>query len=327
MISVIVPVYNGSKYLEICIDSIINQSYKDIEIILIDDCSKDNSLEICRYYEQQDERIKIITNNITYGTSKARNKGINAAKGEFLVFIDDDDFIDEYFIETLYKKQQYYNADIIQCYFKSFENKEDIKNTHKNQTDAEYDGINAIKLLCSSEEQGVQFCVVFNKLFRRTLFDTIRYDDGKVHEDVFIMHKLFLKANKTVFISNDLYYYRKTPTSITRKPYNKTRLDSLEGMELRAIYVKNLDHDLYVKALIQLLHCQINNYYNLKKFYSKDKEDNFLVRSNFKRYYKIVIKNKNILLKWEIKKFRKFYYIPSIFYLIEYRKHLIYNIY
>lgn len=324
MVSVIIPVYNGGIYLEPCITSIIQQSYTDLEIILIDDGSKDNSLQICRDYAKREKRIQVIANGTTLGTAKTRNIGINASHGEYIAFVDDDDIIHQNFFELLYKKEQQSGADIIQCTFQWFSQEQDINRDVTIKAEHHFDGISAVKELCSTGDVNVQYCVVFNKLFRRELFDTVRFEDGKVHEDVFIMHKLFLKAQKIVFLEIQLYFYRKNPDSITKITYHKKRLDNLEAMEQRAFYVKEKDRDIYIMALIQLLHAQINNYYNMKKFFPEDKLNIYLIRSNFKRYYAIVKRHKNLMVCNEPIKFKLFLYIPHIYYAVVYRHELDY---
>lgn len=123
LISIIVPVYNVEKYLNKCIDSIINQTYKNIEIILVDDGSTDNSGKICDEYLLRDSRIKVIHKN-NGGLSSARNEGINISSGEYIGFVDSDDWVEPNMYEEMYKKILYSNADIVDCgYWKEYENK------------------------------------------------------------------------------------------------------------------------------------------------------------------------------------------------------------
>ena len=114
LISVIVPVYNAKKYLDRCIQSIINQKYKELEIILVDDGSKDNSLEICKSYADKDNRIQVIHKE-NAGVSAARNTGIEAASGDFIAFVDSDDYIDENMYFNMMQKASEYNCDLVMC--------------------------------------------------------------------------------------------------------------------------------------------------------------------------------------------------------------------
>lgn len=314
MISIIVPVYNGEAYLDHCIKSLINQTYKDLEIILVNDCSPDHSLEICNRYAVIDSRIKVVSNKVTSGTAKARNLGLNNANGEYISFVDDDDFVEENFYEIMIQKILYYSADIVQCVYVPF--KSDAENTKK-------DIIKEDKILQPMEVMELLFtdqtCVVFNKLYRKKLFDDFRFDNGKFHEDLFIIHKILYNANKIVMIDYNLYHYRKTPNSITMKAFNKTRLDIIEGLEVRANFLKKIDNKLYLVALRQLADTLINTYYNMLEFFKEDKDDIYLIRSSFKRYYKIVRK-----YKYHRNEFTLFYYFPHIAYLTFFKKRMDY---
>lgn len=322
MISLIIPVYNGGAYLDKCIQSILNQSYRDFELILVDDCSHDNSLEICNRYAKKDDRIKITSNKVTSGTAKTRNMGLNLAAGEFIVFIDHDDFIDVDYLKILYEKQQYYDADIVQCRFVKFTNEDSIEYPVVEKDDIIYNNIVALRTLF--EDHSVQSCVVFNKIYKRFLFETIRFDDGKVHEDTFIMHRIFHLAEKVVFIDNVLYHYRKAPGSITMKQYNKTRLDELEALQARAHFLKKVDYELYILSLIQLAEGQVNQYYNMKKYLPHESEELYLIRSNFKRYFKIIKKHKNLMTEKNKINITYFNYFPRLFYMIKYKNCLDY---
>ncbi len=321
MISIIVPVYNGEKYLDCCIQSIVSQTYMDLDIILIDDCSDDNSLEICKKFAKQDNRIKVLSTEVNSGAAKARNIGLNAAQGEFIAFVDHDDFIDINFIKILFEKQQYYNADIVQCRFAKFKNFDNQEYVFSNVQDVIYDNNKVLKTLLGRE--GVQSCVLFNKIYRKDLFDTISFDDGKYHEDVFIIHKILHKAKKIVFIDNALYHYRRSPDSFTLKPFSQARLDLLEAFEARIYYFKKINLELYVLSIAQLADTLINFYYNMKKCNYKNKDDIYLIRSTFKIYYKIIRKYSK-MIKEPDNNYQLFLYFPKSYYLLKYRKCLDY---
>lgn len=127
MISIIIPIYNVEKYLNKCIDSILNQTYSDLEIILVDDGSTDKSSEICEYYKEIDNRIRVIHKK-NGGLSEARNVGIDIAKGEYIAFLDSDDWADENLYKRLYQLSQKYSSDISMCSFKWVQNEKEVLN-------------------------------------------------------------------------------------------------------------------------------------------------------------------------------------------------------
>ena len=128
LISIVVPVYNVEKYLKRCLDSLVNQTYKNIEIILVNDGSTDSSLEICKGYAKKDSRVKIISKK-NEGLGYTRNEGINIAKGIYIAFIDSDDYVDENFYEKLYVSAKKYNSDMVYASFKSVDKNNKMRTT------------------------------------------------------------------------------------------------------------------------------------------------------------------------------------------------------
>lgn len=196
LISVIVPIYNVEKYLNKCIESIINQSYSNLEIILVDDGSKDSSGIMCDSYILKDKRIKVIHKE-NGGLSDARNVGLDKAKGEYIVFIDSDDWIDEKMIEILYNIIKKNNSDISICdYFLAYN--EEIQTQKEDIEIINLSNIEALKTIYD-KDLGVCMIVAWNKLYKRNLFkDDIRYPYGKIHEDEFTTYKLLYKAKKNI---------------------------------------------------------------------------------------------------------------------------------
>lgn len=213
MISVIVPVYNVEKYLPKCLDSLINQTYTDVEFILIDDGSTDSSGKIADSYKDRDPRFRVFhTEN--HGLSAARNYGIEHSKGEWLMFVDSDDWVSPSFCETPIRAAHEYNADLVVFWLhrvkKGKITKEDTSKFPK--------GI-------VSFEKAISFdgIVAWNKLYKKELFNNIRFPEGMVYEDVATTHKVFRQAERIAFIPDRLYYYvfRKTSISNTRSVKNK----------------------------------------------------------------------------------------------------------
>ena len=205
-VSVIVTVYNTEKYIEQCINSLISQTYKNIEIILIDGGSTDNTPEICRNYESKYENIRLVHKE-NEGVSAARNRGIKEATGDYILFVDGDDWIENNTIETLVWLEEENKADI------SFI----IKEGHTDSTGEVLIGDGKKMLLHILNVSAVE---TWGKLFKKQLFDDIRFPEGKLHEDLYIMPTVFLKCKKVVAYHKGLYHYR-------------IREDGLMGSELK----------------------------------------------------------------------------------------------
>lgn len=235
LISVIVPIYNIEQYVEKCINSICMQDYKNLEIILVDDGSTDRCGEICDKLAQTDQRIVVIHKK-NGGLSDARNTGIEKANGEFYSFIDGDDWIAPKMISALYERIDEDESDIAQCGAWSADTNDQILITYtqENQT---LTGFQALELL--DGDTGVLFGVTWNKLYRKKLFNDVRFPYGKCHEDVFVMHELFDQCKMVSLLSAAMYAYVRRDGSITQEKYSLRRLDSVEGFYKRYQYYRN----------------------------------------------------------------------------------------
>lgn len=225
-ISIIVPVYNVEKYLENSIESILNQTFKDFELILVDDGSTDNSGKICDIYEKKDSRIKVIHKN-NGGLSSARNAGLDIACGKYVGFIDSDDSIHPRMYEILYDLIKKYESDISCCNYKKIYDifKDEYENVNSLEV-IEISNIEAIKNLYD-KEIGVKLVIACNKLYRKNLFDKIRYKVGRLHEDEFMAHRILYNSKKITYVDNELYYYLQREGSIMSKKSYKRKVDTL----------------------------------------------------------------------------------------------------
>lgn len=209
-ISVVVPVYNVEKYLEQCLNSIINQTFKDIEIICINDGSTDGSLEILREYEQKDSRIRLI-NKENEGISAVRNQGMELAQGEYISFIDSDDWIEENYLEALYTAAKKYDSDIACSNIIRVTGKRHRKKIiyKKEEFTTESDKKNELTKVPINS-------YVWNKIYKREslLKSGVKFPVGRVYEDVVWCIKAIYYLNGVVTVPDAVYYYRKNPTSI-----------------------------------------------------------------------------------------------------------------
>lgn len=234
MISVIVPVYNVEKYLERCVKSIVAQTYKDLEILLIDDGSTDKSGEMCDDFQQTDSRIKAFHKQ-NGGLSDARNYGIEHSAGEFISFVDSDDYIDEKMLETLHRLITENDADLAVCSAMDvFEGKEvtqvkEIKEFNLNK-------VESYKYMLRGD--GIPSAC--NKLYKRQTVGDVRFPVGKLYEDGFFTPQILKKVEKTAVTSKPMYYYFRRADSITTKPFRKGDLDVIEAYDKCVKQVKEL---------------------------------------------------------------------------------------
>ena len=323
LISIIVPIYNVEQYLEECINSIINQTYKNLEIILVDDGSTDNSSKKCDEWKKKDKRIKVIHKQ-NGGLSDARNVGIINSSGSYLTFIDSDDTVNIHMIEVQYKNLIEYNADISICDYviytdgkRTINYREEVSN-NKIVTSEGIDIFNNL----FNEKMPIT-TLSHNKLFKKEIFEKVRFPKGRVHEDVFTIHHILGEAKKIVYSEAKTYYYRCCRKGSITSTFSVKELDGLEGLKDRMNYFNdnykntkyaNLSIESYYDKLIRL-YCNFT-YHNQKKDY------NNTIRSLKKEYngnYKKVIKaTKKIRKKFKYFIFRCF---PNLFYKITKRKY------
>ncbi|MFJ8064764.1 glycosyltransferase family 2 protein [Psychrobacillus sp. NPDC096426] len=237
VITIIVPVYKVEDYLHRCVDSILNQTYKRLEIILVNDGSPDSCGKICDEYAMLDERVKVIHKK-NGGLSDARNAGIDIAQGEYISFVDSDDWIDENYIEKLYQLLVNTNSDISVCNFiRTSTEKVHVDNSKEEIY--EYSNIEALEQLY--EKFGVQMVTAWGKLYIRELFKDIRFPVGKIHEDEFTTYKLMYKAEKVVLTTAQLLFYWQREDSIMGVGFNiKHRIDVIDAFKERAEFFEKI---------------------------------------------------------------------------------------
>ena len=225
-ISVIVPVYNVEQYLERCVDSIINQTYKNLEIILVNDGSTDNSGQLCDELAKRDSRIKVIHKK-NGGLSDARNVGVDEAKAELIGFIDSDDYIDEDMYELLINNLKAANADLSMCgHYDVYNNVPEVQVVDKKTW--ELSPQEAIRMVMEAKILSV---TAVNKLYKKSLFSDLKFEIGKIAEDAFIMIKLLDKCNKIVATNEKKYYYVHRENSITTQKFSLKFLNVIEAYE------------------------------------------------------------------------------------------------
>ena len=252
LISVIVPVYRVEKYLERCVKSMLSQTYKNLEVILVDDGSPDQCPAICDACAEKDVRVKVIHQE-NKGLSGARNAGIDAASGEYLAFVDSDDYVSPHFIEELYQLLQDTGCAIGQCRFSYV--KGDGLVEEGDSAFCIYRGESLMEQLYGPEEKATCFVVAWNKLYRAELFKEtgIRYPEGRIHEDEATTYRLFHEAKKLAFLDRALYgYYTENGGSIT-SVFSAKRLQWLTAHEERIAFFKKNGYEKLLPAAYRKL--------------------------------------------------------------------------
>ena len=299
MISVIVPVYNTSKYLEECIISILEQTYKDFELILIDDGSKDNSLQILKKYESIDQRVKVYR-QANHGVSYTRNRGIDLATGDYIMFIDSDDWIESKTLQTLIEAMKKYNVDTVRGnYFVNREKEETVGNDFFEKNEIVYDKnqINDKIIPALISNQMKSFSCLY--LIKSSILKKNIYYDEKIQmlEDQIMCLKLLTKINNIAFISDPLYHYRVNESSVTVK------LDCIKQNIQSTIKANNiianflLENKFNQRYIFLLNKAHINLI--IREFYRL--HSNNLLDIEFLKYIRNLRETKDILSKYDSK--------------------------
>lgn len=227
LITIIVPVFRVEKYIRKCIESIINQTYQNLEVLLIDDGSDDGCPLICDEYSKKDKRIKVVHKK-NGGLSEARNCGLEIAKGEYISFIDSDDFVESQMIERLYSCLKKTNSELSICSYSCVD--EDGNDFGKKKPSFESFSCDKDEVFLLYDKPLLSWLlgVAWNKLYKKCIFDRIRYPIGKLHEDDFVSFLIYDECQSVAFVSDVLYHYTQRSKSIM-KSYNIHHIDSAEA--------------------------------------------------------------------------------------------------
>ncbi len=254
MISIIIPVYNVSKYLERCLNTVINQSYIDLEIILINDGSTDDSGKICDEYALKDKRIKVIHQK-NKGLSGARNTGLKHATGDYVGFVDSDDWIELDMYETMFNILQKENVDIVEC---ALNKALDVESTLNRSGNLKIESrIDALKRIITNQNFSV-----WRRLYKKETISNISFVEGKNSEDVYYTLTVFKNIQKIAYYSAPLYNYFIGGVSITRGGYRLKTLDTIDAALFleETINTNEKDQSLKQIALDFMLQIVLYNY-------------------------------------------------------------------
>ena len=316
LVSVVVPIYKVQDYLKKCIDSILNQTYDNLEIILVDDGSPDQCGQICDAYALKDKRIQVIHKE-NGGLSDARNYGMAVATGKYITFIDSDDFIHARYIEILLRIVKEKQADIVVGDFCLFQESDECQ-----EKDISDEAISEAQVLTSKHlyddefirRETTRLTVAWGKLYARNLWDGIRYPVGKIHEDTFTTYKLMERANRVVYLKEPIYFWRENPNSITRGTFTLAHLLGLDAFQEQLEYFHNAGKQRYVEIVYDAYRDWFFWCYNEMQRAQMDYKKELRSYYEYMRKYVGYIKlTKSVgLYKWLKYRYLVYYKIPQI---------------
>ena len=288
LISVIVPVYNVEKYVEKCINSIMRQTYKNLEIMIVNDGATDNSRLVCEALAKKDKRIRLI-NKENGGLSDARNVGIDNANGKYISFIDSDDYVEENYVELLYNTIKQYDADVSIASHKVIYEKNIIdKSTGKK--------------FCATSKEILEMLLYDNgidtsawgKLYKRELFKDIKFPKGRLFEDSATIYKLIDKSEKIAVYSKPVYNYIIRNDSISNEKFSERKLDLITSTKEMTEYIRKKYPELNKACNRRLMYAYLSTLTQLAKSKVKNKKIQNELMGSICKNRSEVLKDKNI---------------------------------
>lgn len=307
LVSVIVPVFNVENFIDVCVESLIKQSYSNIEIILVDDGSTDSSARLCDKWATVDTRIKVI-HQANGGLSAARNTGLNHAAGEYICFVDSDDFVQEDYVKCMVDAIEDTGAEVAFC---------DVVTS---RWPALVSSITSNRILDAAEcrrwldnlisREYALMVVSWNKLYKKELFENNRFEEGRLHEDEFMINKLIFSIEKMVYVPLEEYVYRMNSSGITGKEneYNIAHLDAIDA------YADRIDVSLENNDIGFAKNTLRNTLYKLADYYFKMEEHHHnTIKSKMRN---VLDKYSEIVTTRQKFKYELFMLSPAVFKLI-----------
>ena len=246
IISIIIPVYNTEQYLDKCVYSVLESTFRDIEVLLVDDGSPDGNM--CDKYPLEDNRVRVIRFANNRGLSAARNEGVNQAKAPYICFVDSDDWVHPFMFERLYFFLKEYNAQIASCgateYIGSIARKKFVMPKKK---EIVMDKLDALGRLLISDPAALH--VAWGKIYDKKLFDNIRYPEGRIYEDAAVTYKLYYKADTVVHLPVGYYSYTIRNHSLSNKGFTQKSMDKLKAADEVLGFISEYTPDLIQQAI------------------------------------------------------------------------------
>lgn len=293
VISVIVPIYNVENYLHTCIESILNQTYQQLEIILVDDGSTDSCSKICDEYQAMYPEKIVVIHKTNGGLSDARNVGISRANGKYIALVDADDYICPDMLQVLLEAILEHNADLSACEYAFVSEDNEFPKCSSKMEQTIVSGDELMHRIYTATGSKIDF-VAWNKLYKKQIFDNsgIIYPVGKCHEDEYTTHKLLHECNKVVVVNQKLYCYRFRESSIAHTPNSHKLFDYMQALEETMLDFKE-NNILDVYALFRYMAAL----YSIRKLYGLRTRERFLINKKLVQYRGLVLKQKKLSFK------------------------------
>lgn len=296
-LSIIIPVYNVESYISKCLDTIVNQIYNNLEIIIINDGSSDNSLEIINEFARKDSRIKVFSQK-NKGVSAARNLGLENTTGELIGFVDPDDWIDTKMYKILIDLMNEHQADVSSCHLRGCFSRDYVESASENNKIEVFNHIETLeKFLSQAYSFNGLNAVVVNRVYRRDIFNDLRFNEDLIKgEDTEIIHKIFFKSQKLVFIDERLYFYFRRNDGLTHSEIsteNRVKVDvnilNLFENKINTTRGNIIYNTVYLNSINDLLSYNIELYFN----YSTVNEKKLMKKhfyNNYSKFFRTVVK-------------------------------------
>lgn len=316
LVSVIIPVYNVEKLIDRCMESVVGQTYRNLEIILVDDGSTDRSLEKCYFWKEKDERVTVISKE-NGGTASARNAGLDAAHGQWIAFVDSDDKIDVCMYEKLIDSAEKNNADIAVCGIGSLDESGEFFDPFKWDYNFKelYSSRDFLNLLYENDRTNGCVVCVWNKIYDAGIWSSLRFTEDYFFEDEDLVNHVYLIPSTISVVNEPLYFYIRNIESKMNISYNIKKWRGIECLYQRAKIFGSNNIEIYPQSLRMYLNLYIENYY---KFLKIRESGQSLMKHH---YFEILCKNvcKNGLDKDAIR-FILFFISPVLYkYFVDYR--------
>ena len=317
-VSIIIPIYNAEKYLRRCLDSIVSQSFKDYEVLLIDDGSTDNSGKICNEYTYKYKNFKVFHKE-NEGSASARNYGLVRAEGNYIIFVDADDFVHEEYVDYLYKAIIKTGADIVQCQYKIVDDKSVIDYSLVHEIPQKYSNIEFLELFCEKKNY-VDIVVLWNKIYKKSLFDNLYFPVGKGIDDDYLICQIVYRAKQIIIISECLYYYYMSSNSQMRSKPSLKKIDNIDAIRSQLEFLETIhERRLYDKLLYRYYAAILDDFYFLKKYFPNEKMIIDEINKERKQILSNLIVNKEITIANKLIIFFR-YFFPKMFELLQKKK-------
>lgn len=279
LVSVIIPVYNVEDYLERCVESVIKQRYSNLEILLVDDGSTDNSGKLCDKLAENDNRIRVI-HKANGGLSDARNVALNVMQGEWVTFVDSDDWVSKEYVDCMLSMALKNKAQIAVALYTNVTGMDDIKINQREEKTKTFNNKEGIKALLYQKYFTTSAPC---KMYNATLWDKIRFPKGRLYEDVNTIYNIFKSAEKTIFKNEIIYFYFQRQDSIVRKSFSIQKMDYVKNSREILEDIKKIYPELKNGAISRLVWAQIHVLVQMDNFkiYSEEYDE---LWSDIKRF-------------------------------------------